>query len=125
NDAKGAGPRRQERECGLPAGRKTVMRARRCRTWKGANCSADATHDCARVTHARRVVHAAYVHTPPSRNLDENLALAVPVEVEAVVDVVVGRDQPQADRLRSRMERQPGRQRPASLRRSAAAGATR
>ena len=53
------------------------------------------------------------------------LAFAVPVEVEAVVDVVVGRDQPQGDRLRARLERQPGRQRLARQRRGAATGATR
>jgi hypothetical protein len=125
DDAVGAGLRGHEREGGRMAWRKAVLRARRRCSRKRGGSPAQAAHDCARVAHARRVVHAAHVHTPTPRNLHENLALAVPVEVETVVDAVVRGDQPQGDRLRARVERQPGRQLLAPLRRSAAAGATR
>jgi hypothetical protein len=124
-DAVGAGPGGHEREGGRMSWRKAVLRARRRCTGKRGGFPAHAAHDCARVAHARRVVHAAHVHTPTPWNLDENLALAVPVEVETVVDAVVRGDQPEGDRLRARMERQPGSQRLAPGRRSAAAGTTR
>jgi hypothetical protein len=125
DDAIGADPRGQEGERGFMTWRKTVTRGGRRRTRKSGSSSAHATHDCAGVVHGRRVVHAAHVHAPAPRHLDENLALAVPVEVEPVVGVVVCGDQSQADSLRARIERQPGRQRLASGLRSAAAGATR
>jgi len=125
DDSVGTGPRRQEREGGCMAWRKAVLCAWRGCAGKRGGPPAHAAHDCARVAHARRIVFAAHFDTPAARNLDENLPLAIPVEVEAVVHAVIRRNQPQADCLRPRLERQPSRQPLAPLRRSATAAAAR